>query len=455
MIDEEAHDVASGTAGGAPVNRDMPRDPGVIEGEVASHGAAEDASPNARSATRTRRRARPTQRRLSSRRLGAPVRPVRPGARGFAAGALAGLIVSALAAGAGYYYLTQQAGLADQAAGRLAGLETQAQRASDSLEAEAKRQNAAVASLDKRIAALEGAAAASAAAGLGKRLDALDAANAENAPKIAAATQLAERLTTQVANLSAGVDGARAEIASLSTRVSKLEAGTAPASVGPDVAALGARIDKVEAALATQKSETRVAPEKPSAEDNPAAIAIIAAAIGDRLAAGAPFGPELADLKRLSVDPARLAALEAVVNGAPTDGALAASFAAAAPKVLAATSNGEQGGAVDRFLAHMRGLVQVRDLNETAGDDPQALVSQIEAETRRGDIGGALAAFGKLPEAARQAAGDWPARPPPGRLRTPRCRQSANWRSSALRAAQSRETAGTGRPRDSRRAPGV
>ena len=45
MIDEEAHDVASGTAGGAPVNRDMPRDPGVIEGEVASHGAAEDASP--------------------------------------------------------------------------------------------------------------------------------------------------------------------------------------------------------------------------------------------------------------------------------------------------------------------------------------------------------------------------------------------------------------------------
>ena len=396
MIDEEAQDVASGTAGGAPVNRDMRRDPGVIEGEVASHGAAEDAPPSARAAKAPGEP--PSTAPGNS--------PVRAGARGFGAGALAGLIVSALAAG-GYYYLTQKAGVAEQAAGRLAGLESQAQRVSDSLEAEAKRENAALASLDKRIAALEGAVAAS-AAGLDKRLDALDATSAGNAPKIAAATELAQRLTTQVASLSADVDAARGEISSLSTRASKLEAGTAPASVGPDVAALGARIDKVEAALATQKSETRVAPEKPSAEDDPAAIAIIAAAIRDKLAAGAPFGPELAALGRLGVEPARLAALEAVANGAPTDGALAASFDAAAPKVLAATSNGEQGGAVDRFLAHMRSLVRVRDLNETAGDDPQALVSRIEAESRRGDIASALAAFGKLPEAAREAAGDWP-----------------------------------------------
>ena len=62
----------------------------------------------------------------------------------------------------------------------------------------------------------------------------------------------------------------------------------------------------------------------------------------------------------------------------------------------------------DRFLAHLHSLVKVRELNETAGDDPQALVSQIEAESRRGDIGAALASFDKLPEAARKAAGDWP-----------------------------------------------
>jgi hypothetical protein len=62
----------------------------------------------------------------------------------------------------------------------------------------------------------------------------------------------------------------------------------------------------------------------------------------------------------------------------------------------------------DRFLAHLRNLVKVRELNEKVGDDPPALVSQIEAESQRGDIAGALVAFDKLPEAARKAAGDWP-----------------------------------------------
>ena len=96
-----------------------------------------------------------------------------------------------------------------------------------------------------------------------------------------------------------------------------------------------------------------------------------------------------------------------MVNGAPTGHALAASFSDVAPKVLAATSHDERGGVIDRFLAHIRGLVHVRYLKETAGADPSALVSQIEAASRRGDAAGALSAFGKLPEAARQAAVGW------------------------------------------------
>ena len=123
---------------------------------------------------------------------------------------------------------------------------------------------------------------------------------------------------------------------------------------------------------------------------------------------GAGFGPELAALQRLGVDSAALAPLQAVVNGAPTNSALAASFTAVAPHVLAATAPAETGSVTDRFLAHLHNLVKVRELNETAGDDPQALVSQVEAASRRGDIGAALAAFDKLPEAARKAAGDWP-----------------------------------------------
>jgi hypothetical protein len=403
MVDEETQDVAARRAG-APVNRDARPDPGVIEGEIAARRAHEDGpSPGAAEAA-TQDAATQEAATLSESAPGA-AKPVRTGARAFAAGALAGLIVSALAAGVGGYFLASKADLADDA-NRLAGLETQAERENAAVDAEAKRESAAVASLDKRVGALEASASASGAAELDKRVSALEAANAENTPSIAAAAETAQRLATQVADTRADVDAARAEIPGLSARVAKLEAGPA-SSEGPDLSALAARVDKIEAALAAPKSETRVAPEKASPADNAAAIAIVAGVIDDRLAAGAPFGPELAALKRLGVDPAELAALQAVVQGAPTGGALAASFDAIAPKVLAATSQGEGGGGVDRFLAHMRNLIRVRNLNETAGDDPQAIVSQIEAACRRGDIAGALAVFDKLPEAAREAAGDW------------------------------------------------
>jgi len=384
MVDEETQDVAASRAG-APVNRDARPDPGVIEGEIAARGAHEDgpspaaAEPASEAATQ--------EAATQSEPAPAAAKPVRTGARAFVAGALAGLIVSALAAGVGGYFLASKADLAEDA-NRLAGLETQAERENVALDAEAKRESAAVASLDKRVSALE-------------------AARAENAPSIAAAAETAQRLAKQVADARADVDTARAEMPSLSARVAKLEAGPANGE-GPDLSALTARVDKIEVALAAPKSETRVAPEKPSPANNAAAIVIVAGVMDDRLAAGAPLGPELAALKRLGVDPAELAALQAVVQGAPTGGALAASFDAIAPKVLAATSQGEGGGGVDRFLAHMRNLIRVRNLNETAGDDPQATVSQIEAASRRGDIAGALAAFGKLPEAAREAAGDWP-----------------------------------------------
>ncbi len=403
MVDEETQDVAARRAG-APVNRDARPDPGAIEGEIAARSAHEDGpSPGAAEAASE---AATQEAATQSQSAPAAAKPVRNGARAFAAGALAGLIVSALAAGVGGYFLASKADLAENA-NRLAGLETQAQSENAALDAEAKRESAAAASLDKRVSALEASASTSGPAELDKRVGALEAVHAENAPSIAAAAETAQRLATQVADTRADVDAARAEIPSLSARVAKLETGPpATNGAGPDLSALAARVDKIEAALAAPKSETRVAPEKPSPVDNAAAIAIVAGVMDDRLAAGAPFGPELAALKRLGVDPAELAALQAVVQGAPTGGALAASFDAIAPKVLAATSQGEGGGVVDRFLAHMRNLVRVRNLNETAGDDPQAIVSQIEAACRRGDIAGALAAFGKLPEAAREAAGD-------------------------------------------------
>jgi hypothetical protein len=389
MVDDETH--ISAGPDGAPPNRDRRPDPGVIEGEIA--GPRATATESAHDAGQT-----------------GGVEPPRGRFRGVLAGAIAGLVVSALAIGA-FYSLLAPSGDEDSD-NRLAQFEAQSQQATAALEAEAKRDSATLGSLDKRVGALEAGAGSSSVTELDKRLAALEKANADSGSNAAAAAQAAQQaaqLATQVKDLRADIHAARGEIPGLAARVTKLESEGPKANDG-DLSALVGRIDKIEAALAAPKSETRVPAEKPAPADNAAPIAIISGAIADRLASGAPIGTEVAALQRLGVDPAELAKLQAAADGAPTGSALAASFQAIAPKVLAAASPGESGGVLDLLLAHMRGLVRVHELGESSGDDPDAIVSQIEADCRRGNIAGALAAFDKLPEAARQAAGDWPAK---------------------------------------------
>ena len=418
MVDEETRDVSAAPAG-PPPNRDARRDPGVIEGEIAAREAEKRGSPPS---------AAPAP------ELTAPPSPApaaesgRRGSRGFLGGAIAGLVVSALAIGGGFALLAPGSDSTEDAT-RLAGTLAQTQRDSAAAAAEAKRASDALAGLEKRVAALEAASAEAKP----------DAAAQQAAQSAAQAAQTAEQaakgdqqLAAQLKDLRADIDAARGEIPGLAARVAKLET-EAPKTNDADLSALAARLDKVEGALAAPKSEARVAAEKPAAADNAAAVAIIAGAVADRLAVGAPFSDEIAELQRLGVDAAELAALQAVAVGTPTGSTLAASFAAVAPKVLAAAPE-EKGGIVDRLLAHMRGLVRVHEVGESAGDDPEAIVSRIEADCRRGDIPGALAAFDQLPAATRQAAGDWPVKA--------RARQAADAALQSIREAAIGQLAG-------------
>jgi hypothetical protein len=421
MVDEDVTDLSAGPTG-APVNRDARREPEVIDGEIAARGTNDSQSHSHSAAQETQADGLPVK--------AAP----RAGGRGVLGGAIAGLIVSALGLGAGYTLFASKTELSD-AANRFGALETQARQTNDAITTDANRESTAVAALEKRISALESSAGASNAADLDKRVTTLEAASAGNSA-VGDATQ---RLAAQTKDLRADIDADKSALPELSARVAKLESDAPKAnSAGPDLAALASRVDKVEGALAAPKTETRVAAEKPAAADNATTIAIIAEVAEERLRSGAGFASELAALQRLGVDPAALAPLQAVVNGAPTNGALAASFTAMAQHVLAATSPPEQGSVTDRFIAHLHSLVKVRELNETAGDDPQALVSQIEAGSRRGDIGAALASFDKLPEAARKAAGDWPT--------LARARQAAEVALQSIREGAVAQLAGGSKP---------
>ncbi len=348
MVDEESHETVSEPGEAPPSDGDERPNGEMIEGDAAGE-EAEAVAPKseAEKAARTPPPAgAPPERPFSMPRS----EPKPPGSGGaLLAGAFAGAAVSVLAAVGGFALLQPTAGLSEADASRLAALESAT-----------NRNDAAIAGLDKRVGAVEGAHVASGLAAVDKRVAALEARPAAS--------------------------------------------GGAPS----DVNAPADKSDSAQTATAP-KTETRVAPEKPSSSDNPAATAIVAESLSDKLASGAPYPSEVSALTTLGVDPAQLAPLKTLVDGAPTNHALVADFEAAEPRVLAAVAPAEAGGVVDKFLARLRGLVQVRRVGETAGDDPQALASQIVANLQRGDLDGALAAFANLPAPARQAAESWAA----------------------------------------------
>jgi hypothetical protein len=209
-----------------------------------------------------------------------------------------------------------------------------------------------------------------------------------------------------------------ADEAAQGARIDKLEAALGDRT-GKMEAALGGRIDKlettlgdrvgkIEAALAAPKTESRVPPTEVAPKSDPAAQAVAALALEQRLRAGEPFAAEWAALSRLGADGAALATLKPYSDtGAPTAAALAASFAKIAPSLVAADNPETRDGVMDRMLDHMRKLVRVRAVGEVAGDDPAALVSQIEAALARGQAASALGIYARLPEAARKAGADW------------------------------------------------
>ena len=395
MVNEQSHEIVSEPDAGAPRNRDKPPNDAVIEGEASRvedeavapepesvqlipELEAESVPPPPPESTPSERPATPP-----------PPPPQAKPAGGVVRSLIAGIVGGALVAAAAYALLPPKPGLSEADANRLA-----------TLELATTRDDSAIATLEKRLQSLEGAPTGAALAAVDKRLGALET-KAPAPIGSDASNKVVQSLSGEVQNLSGDVKGLRSdvdatkgEIPAIAARVAKLEA------VPADLTAVDGRIGKIESALAAPK---------PPSPDNQAAIAIVADSLRDKLASGAPFPSELSALTALGVDPAALAPLKALVDGAPTNRALADAFEAAEPKLLGAVAPVESGGVADRFLAHLKGLIQIHRVGEVAGDDPEALASQIAASLRRGDLDGALAAYGKLPPAARQAASGWAA----------------------------------------------
>jgi hypothetical protein len=315
------------------------------------------------------------------------------------------------------------------------------------LETASSAQSAAVKAIEARLSTLEAAEADAAKATaldaletrVGKledssvKPDALAAAVMDARAAHDAATKALALASARPAATSAStsappapdprVDKLVAETSALSERLAKLEAAPSPSTPQPaapdprvtelvaDTSALSDQLTKLEAKLSAPKAETRVPVAAPPARDESAGQAIAAIALEQRLRSGQPFAVELAALTRLGADAGEIAALKPYADaGAPNAASLEASFAKVSPAILAAARPAQNsgGGALDKVLERVDSLVRVHPVGEIPGESPDALVSQVAAALHRGQVDAALTTFGRLPEACRKAAGDWP-----------------------------------------------
>jgi hypothetical protein len=310
-------------------------------------------------------------------------------ARPLIAACLGGLVGAVVAGGiVGFERSTVDSGLSE----RLAALE------------------APINDLTRRVGALEDAAASGkAAADAVKTIPSdVQAARADAAKALALATKTAAAIEQR--KDAAAPTGPAIDVGDIEARVRKLESPSSAASgSAASLAPLEERLAKIEATLAAPKNETRLAPEAsaPRRSDG-AALAVAAEAVSSRLAAGAPYSAEQGALERLGADPAKAAALKPFAeSGAPTGAALAAGFAKIAPDALKAAEATGSGGVMDRLMSNMSKIVKITPVGATAGDDPAALISQIEAALDQGEIDVAMALWARLPEPMRRASHDW------------------------------------------------
>jgi hypothetical protein len=413
MADHTSQDQSPDLEGVATPNRDRRHEPPVIEGEIAgpreSAEAPDAPQPPADEASASGAEPPPF--------APPPDPPIVKSPRSITS-ALIGAVVGAVVAAAGVWFAGQRPAVDPDLAARL-----------DRLENSAAAPIAAIDALDKRVGALEAAtsAAPDKPDAYGQRISALETAalsakaaadsNANALAEAQAARADAAKALAQASGAAPNAGGAPApapaapavDVSALEGRMSKLEAGLAaldrpPADLGP----LNQRLDKLEGALAAPKNETRVAADNVPPNRDWAGLAVVAQALNNRLAAGAPFALEQTALEHLGADPAKLAALKPLSDkGAPSAAALAADFAKAAPAILAASAPKSGDGVMDRLMANMSKVVRVTPVGEVAGDDPAALVSQIGAALDRGQIAQALASWARLPEPAQQASQEW------------------------------------------------
>ncbi len=274
--------------------------------------------------------------------------------------------------------------------GRLVALEEQTKRTQVGLDATLAQLDAGLTEVRSEIAALPEASPAVDLAPLQAQLDSLsDRVTAIGAGASSAdATALADTIQA----IEAGIAELRTQATDTAGKFTTIESGVA--ALQQDVAALKGTVSTGSQAVG-------------AADIGPAVrLPLVVSGLESAVINGRPFAGELQSLRTLLPD---LAVPEAIAasaeTGLPRPDAVAISFTAAVPDILAGRAASGTGDIGADALEWMKGLLALRPAGEMAGDTPEAVVSQLEGAVGRRDFANAAQLLAALPPAMQAGAG--------------------------------------------------
>ncbi|MDU8942502.1 mitofilin family membrane protein [Ovoidimarina sediminis] len=226
------------------------------------------------------------------------------------------------------------------------------------------------------------------------------------APVSAEAQALATRLDELSGQLSALSE--RVETIAMRPTATGIEADEFDAALSEFRDQLNAAISNAQTEITEARQEATRISEEAFSEEQAAVLRGAWAQVTGALQNGGPYAEPLASVREIAevdVPPGLAGSADA---GVPTLSDIQQAFPDAARTALEASIRSDTGEApLDRLTAFLRVQSGVRSLTPREGDDPDAVLSRVEAALRAGDLDTALAEVGGLPQAGQESLSDW------------------------------------------------
>jgi hypothetical protein len=173
-----------------------------------------------------------------------------------------------------------------------------------------------------------------------------------------------------------------------------------------DLEALTNRIAALETAV---KSLSEKVAHPAASTDQPARLMLAVQALRNSVESGAPYQAELKAVQALGAAPSTSAPLDALAaTGVPPREALTRELAALVPALRqAANPPSNDATFLDKLKANALRLVEITPVERPPGNDPASVITRIEIDANRGDIGAALKDIAALPDQLKPLAADW------------------------------------------------